>query len=114
MLIRSPLLDAAERRLMRRMRRLPPPADAYMERISDAATYSKLWFGLAALMAAAGGSRGRRAAGDGIFAIGVTSAVVNGPLKQVFRRPRPGLQRRLRRSPRTTSFPSGHAASAFA
>jgi membrane-associated phospholipid phosphatase len=95
-------------------RRLPRPVDSYLERISEAASHSKLWFGVAAVMAAAAGPRGRRAAGDGVFAIAVTSALVNGPLKLVFRRPRPARRRHLRRYPRTTSFPSGHSASAFA
>ena len=113
--MRLPLLDRAEGRLMRRWaRRLPPPVDSYLERVSEAASYSKLWLAVAAFMAVAAGERGRRAAADGVFAIGVTSALVNGPLKLVFRRQRPPLRRRLRRYPRTSSFPSGHAASAFA
>ncbi len=54
-----------------------------------------------------------------MLALVAASAVVNGPLKWIFRRPRPGqeiiqLTRALRRMPITTSFPSGHAASAAA
>jgi YegS/Rv2252/BmrU family lipid kinase len=113
--MKLPLLDRAEGRLMQRWtRRLPPPVDSYLESVSEAASYSRLWLAAAAVMAVGAGERGRRAAADGVFAIGVTSALVNGPFKLVFRRQRPPLRRRLRRYPRTSSFPSGHAASAFA
>ena len=48
--------------------------------------------------------------------LGAESALVNGPVKSLFRRHRPAWEqerpRRLRR-PRTSSFPSGHASSAF-
>ena len=48
--------------------------------------------------------------------LGAESALVNGPVKTLFRRHRPAWEqerpRRLRR-PRTSSFPSGHASSAF-
>lgn len=49
-------------------------------------------------------------------ALGAESLVVNGVVKSLFRRPRPvnALPRPLYlRIPRTTSFPSGHASSAF-
>jgi undecaprenyl-diphosphatase len=49
--------------------------------------------------------------------LGVESALVNGPVKALFRRHRPAWEqtrpRRLRR-PRTSSFPSGHASAALA
>jgi undecaprenyl-diphosphatase len=50
--------------------------------------------------------------------MGAESALVNGPVKSLFRRLRPAHDdstvhpHRLRR-PRTTSFPSGHASAAF-
>jgi undecaprenyl-diphosphatase len=48
--------------------------------------------------------------------VGAESALVNGPVKWLFRRTRPGYEG-LRplplRRPRTSSFPSGHATSAF-
>jgi undecaprenyl-diphosphatase len=48
--------------------------------------------------------------------LGLESALVNGPIKSMFRRHRPAWEqerpRRLRR-PRTTSFPSGHASAAM-
>ena len=99
----------------------PTPAlDRAMARLSDAADRSRLSFAAAALLAAAGGGEGRRAAGRGVASIAVTSAVVNLVLKPLRRRPRPDraaeqvpLARHVR-MPRSTSFPSGHAASAFA
>jgi undecaprenyl-diphosphatase len=48
--------------------------------------------------------------------LGVESALVNGAVKSVFRRERPvheGERPHRLRTPRTTSFPSGHASSAF-
>lgn len=49
-------------------------------------------------------------------ALGVESALINGPIKSLFRRTRP-IQHSLRphklRMPVTSSFPSGHASSAF-
>ena len=114
---RSPwrLAGAAERRLTRRWtRQLPRPADELLVMLSRAADHSVLWGALAAGAASLGGTRGRRAAGHGLFAIAVASATVNGPMKLLFARRRPDSPRRLRRMPRTSSFPSGHSASAFA
>ena len=48
--------------------------------------------------------------------LGVESALVNGGIKSLFRRSRPafdGERPHHLRSPRTSSFPSGHASSAF-
>ena len=89
-----------------------------MPRLSRAADHGLLWFGLAAGLAATGAT-GRRAAVRGLVSMGVSSAFVNGPAKLAFRRQRPTLTdvpelRLLQRQPRTTSFPSGHAASAAA
>ena len=63
-----------------------------------------------------GGRRGKRAAGRGIFAIAIASAVANGPAKLLVRRRRPlrGSHPTLVRMPGSTSFPSGHSAAAFA
>ena len=73
----------------------------------------------AAAMALAG-PRGKEAAVDGLTAVAVTSAVVNLGMKSVARRGRPDrllnnvpLARQVR-MPVSTSFPSGHSASAFA
>ena len=48
--------------------------------------------------------------------VGIESALVNGGIKSLFRRQRPafeGTRPRKLRQPRTSSFPSGHATSAF-
>src|SRR4030095_12121017 len=63
--------------------------DAPVRRLSDAANYSRLWLGPAAAIALVGGSRGRRAALEGVLAIGVTSATVNLGVKPLARRRRP-------------------------
>ncbi|HEY2551665.1 MAG TPA: phosphatase PAP2 family protein [Streptosporangiaceae bacterium] len=97
-----------------------PLLDGPVGRLSRAANQSRLWLGIAAALAALGGPRGRRAAADGAISIGVTSAAVNLGLKSLAGRPRPDrgtrgpFQRRRVIMPDSTSFPSGHAASAFA
>jgi membrane-associated phospholipid phosphatase len=94
-----------------------PALDRAMYRVSDAANYSRLWLAAAALLAVAGGAKGRRAAVDGLASIAVTATVVNVAVKPLSRRRRPErgpLLARHVRMPRSRSFPSGHAASAFA
>jgi diacylglycerol kinase family enzyme/membrane-associated phospholipid phosphatase len=109
------LVGAAERTLMHRWtHQLPGPADELMVMLSRAADHSVLWGVLATGAASLGGTRGRRAAGHGLLALAVASATANGPMKLLVARRRPGSPRRLRRMPRTSSFPSGHSASAFA
>jgi undecaprenyl-diphosphatase len=95
-------------------RRRPPSLDRLFTWASRAANRSLIWFAAAGVLGALGGSRGRRAAGHGCVAIAVTSAVANGPAKLLVRRPRPSWRTPLVSVPRTTSFPSGHSASAFA
>jgi membrane-associated phospholipid phosphatase len=97
-----------------------PRLDRALGRLSQAADFSKLWLGSAAVLALAGGEQGRRAAVNGVASLGLTSAVVNIVLKPVFGRRRPErvayrlpVARRVR-MPRTRSFPSGHSASAAA
>ncbi|HTY71201.1 MAG TPA: phosphatase PAP2 family protein [Actinomycetes bacterium] len=93
--------------------------DRPMRGIARFADHSKPWLVSAALMAVAG-PRGRRAALAGLAAVGVTSLVVNQPLKWAGGRRRPdrvaaGVPRsRWVPIPESTSFPSGHAASAAA
>jgi undecaprenyl-diphosphatase len=72
---------------------------------------------IAGVIALLGGRRGRRAALRGIVSIGITSTLVNLPLKYLARRQRPSARddRPLPISvPGSFSFPSGHSASAFA
>lgn len=97
-----------------------PTLDRVFAAISRAADRSKLWTATAAALAIAGGPQGRRAAVDGMASIALASTVVNGVLKPLGRRRRPDraayavpLARQVA-MPLTTSFPSGHAASAFA
>ncbi|HPE13700.1 MAG: phosphatase PAP2 family protein [Actinobacteria bacterium] len=95
-----------------------PEVDLALRRLSRAANYSRLWVGSAAVLAGLGGPTGRRAAATGMVSVGLTSAVVNQGFKRVFRRDRPlrvdeDLNRHVR-MPTSTSFPSGHSASAFA
>jgi undecaprenyl-diphosphatase len=96
-----------------------PTLDQGLRRLSDSANRSRLWFGIAAGLALLG-PRGRRAAVAGASAIAATSAVVNLGIKTTVVRGRPDrvaaevAASRHVRMPKSTSFPSGHAASAFA
>ncbi|MEN8235384.1 MAG: phosphatase PAP2 family protein [Actinomycetota bacterium] len=94
-----------------------PILDKTLPPLSEAASYSRLWMVIAALIAAFGGRRGRRTAVGGMAAIGATSALANIVVKGVANRRRPGIEvpedRRLKH-PDSTSFPSGHTASAAA
>src|SRR3712207_5371569 len=96
-----------------------PVLDAVIPRLSHAANKSVLWMGIASLLWLFGGRFGRRAALRGLMSVAISSAVANGPAKYLARRPRPivddvPLVRRWKKAPRSTSFPSGHSASAFA
>jgi len=97
-----------------------PTLDTAMARLSRAADFSGLWLASAAALAGLGGRRGRVASVQGLSALGVSSAIVNFAMKPLGRRTRPAraaaevpLARHVR-MPTSTSFPSGHAASAFA
>ena len=98
----------------------PTPAiDRGVQRLSDAANHSKLWFAVAGALALFGGTRGRRAAVDGVVAIGIASLVTNQIVKPIAVRGRPErasdlVADRIVRMPTSRSFPSGHTASAFA
>jgi membrane-associated phospholipid phosphatase len=97
-----------------------PGMDVALRRLSRAASYSRLWLGCSAVLAACGGKRGRHAAENGLTSIALTSAVVNLVLKPIGNRRRPDRQMydipvaRQVTMPRSTSWPSGHSASAFA
>ncbi len=106
-----------DRQLMRRSFGARSPAlDRTLIATTRAANYSRLWLLVAGALAVFGGHQGRRAAGRGLIAIAIATAVANGPAKLLVRRRRPSSPRRptLIRTPRSTSFPSGHAATAFA
>ncbi|MFH8619626.1 bifunctional phosphatase PAP2/diacylglycerol kinase family protein [Streptomyces sp. NPDC017979] len=97
-----------------------PGAEPVLPRLSRAANHGVLWFGAAAGIAVVGrDARARRAAGRGVASLAVASALINTVGKRAVRRSRPlldsvPLMRQLKRQPFTTSFPSGHAASAAA
>jgi membrane-associated phospholipid phosphatase len=94
-----------------------PTLDRAVARVSRAADRSGIWLSLAAGMSLAGG-RPRRAALVGVAAVGLTSALVNLAAKPLVRRERPArletVRTHLVRMPSSASYPSGHAASAFA
>lgn len=96
-----------------------PLLDATMPPLTRAADRSILWVGVAGLLALTGRPRARRGALRGLAAIAITSLVANQVSKRLHRRPRPSLaqvpqQRIAHRIPASTSFPSGHSASAMA
>jgi membrane-associated phospholipid phosphatase len=95
-----------------------PNLDKGMSRLTQAADYSRLWLGSAAILAATRGPRGRRAAVTGLASVAMTSAVANLVFKPIGRRARPDPSGapadRRAPMPASSSFPSGHSASAFA
>jgi undecaprenyl-diphosphatase len=88
--------------------------------LTRAADRSVLWMGIAGTLAVFGGPSGRRAARAGLVSVGVTSALANLVMKFASGRVRPDRDAagvpgdRHVPMPRTSSFPSGHSASAFA
>lgn len=100
-------------------RRHWPGADRVLPRLGRAANHGVLWGGTATAIAALGSARDRKAALRGAASLALASAVINTVGKWSVRRPRPLLEgvpvvRQPTVKPWTTSFPSGHAASAFA
>ncbi|MFE6281868.1 bifunctional phosphatase PAP2/diacylglycerol kinase family protein [Streptomyces sp. NPDC057877] len=96
-----------------------PYAQRVLPRLSHSANHGVLWFATAAAIAASRTPRGRRAAVRGLASLTLASATINTLGKRSVRRPRPLLDpvpvvRHLKRQPITTSFPSGHSASAAA
>lgn len=93
-----------------------PVADRVFYAASALGDHGLIWLILAVLRGLSSPDSWRatmRAGG----AIGIESAVVNGPVKWIFRRARPipsgAIAPHPLRTPRTSSFPSGHATSAF-
>lgn len=85
--------------------------------LSRAADHGKLWMAVAGGLALSGGSR-RRAAVRGLGSQAVSSFLANVVIKSLVHRARPSAARgsissRVRK-PVTSSFPSGHSASAAA
>ncbi|ONI85184.1 glycerophosphatase [Saccharothrix sp. ALI-22-I] len=92
--------------------------DHGMKRLSRAANHSVLWLAVAGVLAMRKGVT-RRAALRGVAAIAGASFSSSLVAKRLFPRRRPAadlllVPRRLTRRPKSSSFPSGHAASAAA
>jgi membrane-associated phospholipid phosphatase len=114
-------LGGYDRALYERVAGLSTPLlDEPLRRVSHFADFSKPWLLVAGGLALVGGRQGRRAALTGLAAVGAASFVVNQPMKRAGERLRPdrdGLgvpAQRWVRMPSSTSFPSGHSASAAA
>lgn len=110
-----------DRNIYRAVAATPTPTlDEALRRLSLFADHGKLWFAIAGVTAVVGGRRGRQAAVDGVIALTLSSAVVNQVLKTALPRKRPDREyhqvivARHVPLPTSTSFPSGHSASAFA
>ena len=96
-----------------------PVLDRTLPKLTRAANRSILWMGIAGVLWLFRGRASRRAAARGLLSIAISSTLANGPAKLLSRRTRPLLDdvplvRQLSRAPKSTSFPSGHSASAFA
>ena len=114
-------LAEVDRAVYRAVAATPTPTiDRPLRALTSAADRSALWLCVAAALFVIGGRKGRRAALTGVAAIGATSAIVNVPLKLAGARLRPDRdtagvpESRRVRMPMSSSFPSGHAASAAA
>jgi undecaprenyl-diphosphatase len=86
--------------------------------LGRAADRSKLWFAITAVLVARKGAP-RRAGLRGVAAIGFASLAASAVGKRLFPRRRPAAEllpvyRRMTKRPTSSSFPSGHSASAFA
>lgn len=112
-----PALHRLDAELFRRaVQAHDPVLDRTLPALSRAADFSVLWMAVAAVLALTGR---RRAAVRGLAAVALASSTANVVVKAHVGRVRPPLQtvpaqRRVRRVPVTTSFPSGHSASAVA
>lgn len=89
--------------------------DRVLYTLSQAANHSLLWHGINVVDGIVGGPVHRRRALRRSIILGADQALVNGPVKWLFRRRRPdepGHHPHELRKPVTSSFPSGHASAA--
>ena len=98
---------------------LPPVLETGLPLLTRAADKSKLWMALSAALATTGNTRARRAAVRGMGSIAVASLLANQVGKRAVPRRRPLLRdvptaRIAHHVPTSSSFPSGHSASAAA
>ncbi len=110
-------LDALDLRLFRAAaQRESPVLDRVLPPLTTSADHGLLWLAVAGVLSLTGQ---RRAAVRGLASLALASSVANIPAKLATRRDRPRLHpvplpRQLLRQPSTSSFPSGHSASAAA
>ncbi|WP_240801560.1 phosphatase PAP2 family protein [Streptomyces sp. A1136] len=114
-----PRLQAAERRLTRRVAGWDALwARRTLSTVEGAARRTKLWWGVALLLAVTGGRRGRAAAVAGLTGMAVAEVLSNAVVKQLVARERPPAEwfraDEVRERPDSSSFPSGHTAAAVA
>ncbi len=100
-------------------RSFPPLVDRGLPLLTRAADHSALWMGVSVLLGASESSSARRAAVRGLASVAITSLLTNQLAKRLLPRRRPDLSllpaaRIARRIPVSSSFPSGHSASAAA
>jgi membrane-associated phospholipid phosphatase len=112
-------IAALDRAAVRGVARVNSPAlDRVMPALSQLANHGKLWIALGACLQATGNQRAGRAARRGLASLAAASATANIIGKGLASRERPDADvpaaRRLPHAPWTSSFPSGHAASAAA
>jgi membrane-associated phospholipid phosphatase len=95
-----------------------PVLDRVMPALSEMANHGMLWLALGGCLQATGNRRAGRAARRGLASLAAASATANIIGKGLASRRRPDAEvpaaRRLAHAPWTSSFPSGHAASAAA
>jgi undecaprenyl-diphosphatase len=92
------------------------PVDRLMYTASALGDHGIIWLLLAAIQAGRLPRGWKRPLLRAAAGLGLESALVNGPIKWLFRRSRPhhnGPRPLHLRTPRTSSFPSGHATAAF-
>lgn len=95
---------------------VPTPLDRGLRTLTKFADHGKLWFAISTIMALIS-KRQRRAALRGLVSLGGSSFIANSVLKPLIRRRRPDQSRvkaarQIGKRPWTSSFPSGHSASA--
>lgn len=108
-------IDAEVDRAWDRIRGVPTIDRLYYS-ASALGDWSLIWHLLGAAQGLADSRHGWRRVARLSAALGVESALVNGGIKSLFRRTRPiheGDRPHALRMPATSSFPSGHASSAF-
>jgi diacylglycerol kinase family enzyme len=117
--IPRPVTDTPpEPEIVEEARPTPEPVDVALRLLTNAANHGKIWMVAAAAGVLAGGAY-RRGGVRGLGSLSVASFVSNSLVKPLIGRRRPDperttLARRIGTKPWTSSFPSGHSASAAA